>query len=92
MAGLKDYTLEQYADLVLQNNNLSSAAIKTADGLVGFEYDSTNPETNDTFRYFSYVYKADDAFWLVQFATLSKNVETYAPEIVKWAKSVNFSE
>ena len=85
-------TLEQYADLVLQSNNLSSVEIKTADGLTGFEYDFTNPKTNDTYRYFSYVYKTNDAFWVVQFATLSKNVDIYASEITEWAQSVKFSD
>lgn len=89
--GFENCTLEQYADLVLQANNFSSAEIKTADGLTGFEYDFTNPETNDTYKYFSYVYKTNDAFWLVQFATLSKNVDAYASEITQWAQSIKFS-
>lgn len=87
--GVENYTPEQYADLVIQSNALSSAEIKTVDGLIHFEYKFTNPETNDTFQYFSYVYKANDAFWLIQFATLDKNVEEYAVKIAEWAKSVN---
>ncbi len=89
--GFEDYTLEQYADLVIQANNLSSAEIKTADGLTSFEYVFTNPETNDSYKYFSYVYKTDDAFWLIQFATLNENVDEYAQQITDWAKSVEFS-
>jgi len=90
--GSGDYTLEQYADLVIQANNLSSTEIKTADGLTSFEYDFTNPETNDSYKYFSYVYKTNDAFWLIQFATTSKNAEKLAPQITEWAKSVRFSD
>lgn len=90
--GFEDNTLEQYADLVKQANHLSSSETKTVDGLTGFEYDSTNPETNDTYRYFTYVYKTDDAFWTVQFVTPIKNVETYKSEITEWAKSVKFSD
>lgn len=90
--GFGNNTLRQYAELVLKNNNLTSAAIKNYDGLVGFEYDFTNPQTHDTYRYFTYVYKSDDAFWMVQFATLSKNSEKYSSKITEWAQSVKFSK
>lgn len=89
--GSEDYSLEQYADLVIQANNLGSAEIKTVDGLTHFEYEFTNPETKDSYRYFSYVYKTNDAFWLIQFTTLSENADEYAQQIREWAKSVDFS-
>ncbi|MBQ8358567.1 MAG: hypothetical protein IJX37_01445 [Oscillospiraceae bacterium] len=89
--GFEDYTLEQYADLVIQVNNLGSAEMKTVEGLALFEYNFTNPETNDVYQYFSYVYKTNDAFWLIQFATLNENVDEYAQQITEWAKSVEFS-
>lgn len=91
MDGFENYTLEQYADLIIETNNLSSAEIKTIDGLIHFEHRYTDTETNDTYQYFSYVYKTDDAFWLIQFATLDKNVETYADKIEEWARTVKFS-
>jgi len=90
--GFEDYTVKQYADLVVKNNKLDSAKVKTNGGLTFFEYTYTNPETNDEYRYFSYVYKSNDAFWLVQFATLNKNSDTFVQEIEKWAKSVEFSK
>lgn len=90
--GFEDYTLKQYADLLIQNNNMGSAEIKTVEGLTCFEYAFTNPETNDTFRYFSYVYKTDDAFWLIQFAVLSDNADQYVQRIAEWAGSVEFSD
>ena len=30
------------------------------------------------------------AFWLVQFATLTENVDEYSPKILEWAKTVSF--
>ena len=89
--GFENYTLEQYADLVIQVNNSNTSGVETAEGLTYFVYTFTNPETKDVYRYYAYVYKADDAFWLVQFATLDKNAQKYAPEFEKWAKSVEFS-
>lgn len=88
--GLQGYTLEQYGNLVLQNNNLSASKLQNLEGLTEFEYEFTNPDTKDTYKYFSFVYKADDAFWLVQFATLTENVDEYSPKILEWAKTVSF--
>ena len=88
--GFQDYTLEQYGNLVLKNNNLSASKLQNLDGLTEFEYEFTNPNTKDTYKYFSFVYKADDAFWLVQFATLTENVDEYSPKILEWAKTVSF--
>ena len=88
--GFQDYTLEQYGDLVLQNNNLSSSKIEDKEGLTGFEYEFTNPDTKDTYKYFSFVYKSNDAFWLVQFATLTENVDKYSSKINEWAKTISF--
>ncbi len=89
--GFENISLKKYADSVIQANNYSSAKVKTVDGLTYFEHDFISPETNDTYNFFTYVYKTDDAFWVVQFATLSKNSEAYASKITEWAKSVKFS-
>ena len=88
--GFQNYTLEQYGDLVIQNNNLSSSKIENIDGLTEFEYEFTNPDTNDTYKFFSFVYKTNDAFWLVQFATRTENVDEYSSKIVEWAKTISF--
>ena len=88
--GSEGYTLQQYAELVLQNNSLSATEF-SRDGLVGFEYEATNADTKETFRYISYVYKSDDAFWLVQFAGTPENVEAQTAQIGEWAKSVSFT-
>ncbi len=88
--GFKDYSLEEYCELVLQNNNLLSSEIEDMEGLIGFEYEFTNPDTNNTYKYFSFVYKSNDAFWLVQFATLTEDVDNYSSKIIEWAKTVSF--
>ena len=88
--GFQDYTLEQYGNLVLQNNNLSSSKIEDMEVLTGFESEFTNPDTKDTYKYFSFVYKSNDAFWLVQFATLTENVDEYSSKIIEWAKTISF--
>lgn len=89
--GLEAYTVEQYMDLVIEANGLSSAEPKTVEDLTFCKYNRANPETGVAYTYFAYVYKADDAFWLVQFATADKNVEAYTEEITEFAKSVEFA-
>lgn len=90
--GFGDCTLDQYAELVLQASQLTAVEVRTVDGLVGFTYDYTDPETKTALRYFTYVFKTDDAFWTVQFATAKKNADAYASEIKEWAKSIMFSK
>ena len=90
MEGFEDYTLEEYGELVLINNGLDVSSLNNVDGLLEFEYEYTNPETNENYIYCSFIYKSDDAFWLVQFATLTENIDTYSTSIVEWAKSVSF--
>ncbi|MDE6385755.1 MAG: hypothetical protein K2L36_06395, partial [Eubacterium sp.] len=91
MDGFENYTLDEYADLVLKNNGLSSDSLKKEYGLTYFDYEFTNPNTNETYYYFSVLYKANDAFWMIQFAALTENTEEYIPQFVEWANSVKFS-
>lgn len=90
--GFENYTLDEYRDLVLENNSLTEAEIKTLDGLNWFEYEFTNEETNETYKYFSFVFKSNDAFWLVQFAVADEKVEEYSQKIIDWANTVTFIE
>ena len=87
--GLQDYTLEEYGDLIIQSNGLSSK-VKNYDGLTGFEREYTNPDTLDTYKYFAFIYKSNDAFWMIQFATLKENADEYRATIVEWAKTASF--
>ncbi len=90
LEGFEDYTLEQYGDLVMQNNGLTAANLKTTDGLTYFEYDYTNTQENKVYQYYSFIYKADDAFWLIQFATYKTDANKYFDDIIDWASSVKF--
>lgn len=91
LEGFENYTLEQYGDMVIKNNGSISAELKTTDGLTYFEYDYANPAVNQEYHYFAFVYKADDAFWLIQFAVNKVDAINHFNDIVGWAKSVKFS-
>jgi len=81
------YTLNEYGNLVLETNNLDSE-LKTSDGLTYFEYSRMSDGVK--YAYFAVVYKADDAFWLVQFSTTQKNMDKLKPTFIEWANSVEF--
>ena len=87
--GASDLTLDEYAQFVLDNNNLE-ADIKTKGGLVTFEYDKQ--VSGKHIQYFAAVYKASDAFWLVQFGCEADQYEELSDLILKWAKSVTFED
>ncbi len=90
--GEEAYTLEKYAKLVMQNNSLDPEQLKTSDGLTYFTYTYTNPDSDDTYEYFTCLYEDGAAFWIVQFATLEQNTEKYSQQFFEWAKTVSFTE
>lgn len=89
--GFGDNSLEQYANLLLQTGQVTAPEIKSKDGLVWFEYNFENTDVQKTYHYFVYVYKANDAFWTVNFAMEDADVALYADDVVNWAKSVTFA-
>lgn len=90
---LKGLSLDEYAQLVIDVNNLTDSEVKTTDdGLVYYEYDSLISETNEKYKYYSFVYKSTDCFWLVQFSSLFENSESQKEQIFEWARTVKFAE
>lgn len=93
MEGAEDLTVEEYAELVFHNNPAAAGAqLHTNDGdLNWFDYVYTNPDIQEDYYFRIFIYKTDDAFWLVQFATDEAMSEEMTPEFRAWAKSVSFS-
>jgi len=91
MPALENYTIEQYAELSINVNNIENGEVSDINGITFYEYETTN-ENNIKYNYAVFLYKSNDSFWIVQFATESDETEDYAKDIVKWASSVTFSE
>ena len=88
---LKSYTLKEYAELVIQNNSMQLVTpLRNEDGLMYFEYQNTNGQTDQLYSYFAAVYQSDEGFWLVQFGVENEKYEQYRESFVKWARSVTF--
>jgi len=79
-------SLKEYAELVISSNKLSNIEVKESDGLVCFEHEKELSGKN--YVYFSTVYKANDAFWLFQFACEKSEYDSMKNDFIKWAKSV----
>lgn len=94
LEGFEDYTLAQYADLMKQNctkDNVTPSEITEADGVTYFEYSFFNKE-GTSYKYFTAMYKGDDAFWTVQFATTLSEYEGFKVQMLEFAKSVEVTK
>ena len=91
MAGLEDYTLREYGELIIEANGMAgSVTLQERDGMPYFTYQYANPETKEIFDYTIVLFKSDDAFWTVQFATPVSLTQAYEQSIFQWASSVTF--
>lgn len=78
-------SLEDYAALVMQANGLDGEP-EYKNGLLCFFYDA---EVNGKdFSYMAVVYEGEDGFWLLNFASESKNFDNLLPTFITYAKSV----
>ena len=90
-AGVEDITLEQYAELVMQaNSDKDPVAGDDIDGNPTLLYNYYNEDRDPEYRYLTVLYQADDGFWMVQFASVKDDFDTYEPSFVEAAKSVSF--
>lgn len=92
MEGFSDYTLEEYGELLLEAYELKGISeLQTVEGITYFEYEADADE-DETYYYFSTVYKSNDAFWSIQFAVLTEDADYYIPQFIEWAKTITFEE
>ena len=88
--GAQDYTLEEYGNLLLTANELTEAKLTVSDNMGEFQYSRTNSGT--TYRYFSFIYKSEQAFWFVQFGVEEVNADATYDQCRSWAQTVTFAE
>lgn len=91
MEGMEALTVEEYGQLVLDNNGFDdSFELMDIDGLTMFEYVTTNEDGEDWY-YLSSLYKDMDAFWIVQFSCMEENAdEEQVGWFIEWADTVAF--
>lgn len=84
---LTDLTVDEYMDAVIKVNG-ADAEVKHKDGLAYYEYDGVSDQ-NYKFHYVAFSYKADDGFWLIQFAVSEDMFSEYEDSVFTYAKSVS---
>ena len=93
LEGFEDYSLEQYGEILRQNNESKNPSeLKEIDNITYFEYQFHNTELDKDYKYFTTVYKSSDAFWMIQFCSLVKDYESQFDNMLTWAKSVEFEK
>lgn len=86
---LADVTLDEYKEYVLEaNSEKSPKEDPSIEGLKVLKYEYYVDTKKANYTYFISLYKAQDSFWLVQFACKSSDFADYEPYFIKWAKSV----
>ncbi|MCH5189991.1 MAG: hypothetical protein J1F37_05465 [Oscillospiraceae bacterium] len=86
----EDMTVKEYCDAVIKANG-QNAKTQQKDGLTYYEY-TGNSDQGQKFRYIAFTYKADDGFYLVQFAVSDDMYEDYDDDIFAYAKSVSIKQ
>ncbi len=92
MEGFSDYTIEQYANIVMYNCSDKNPSLHKKDGINYIEYSFNNTELNKTYNYLIALYKSSDAFYMVQFTCEDKDYKEYKDYFLNRANTVKFGE
>lgn len=90
--GFEDYTIEEYAEMMIRNNKREDAEYTRENGVDFIEYVFYNEQEGINYAYLVAMYKTEDSFWAINFAVAEEEYETYRPLFLEWAKSVEFVE
>lgn len=86
-------SLLDYAASILEaNKSKTPSNIEMLDGVPTIEYTYKSDADNAEYKYLTFMYKAPDAFWAIQFACKTADYEENKPFFVKWAKTVSFEQ
>ena len=84
-----DMTVEEYATLSIEANEFE-AEIKTVDGVTYYNY--TGDADGTEYTYMVTIHLLGNSFWMVQFASETKNYESAEAQFIAWAKTVTYAE
>ena len=83
---IDDYTLEEYAEIVQDGNNMEQPFEEDIVGNLSITYTSNQNGTD--FFYYATVKEGTDCFWVVTFACFEEDKDTYLPEFQVWGASI----
>ena len=87
LAGLENYSLEEYTDLTISGTRLSAQAEqREGKDYLYFSYEKN--VSGNQFFYLATTHKMSDAFWLIQFACFLGEKEKYTETFLSWADTI----
>ena len=90
--GFQDLTVEEYAQLVINNNMFFGNTYPTyEDGLIIYEYEEYSYVDGENYYYLIAFFKGPDAFWMVEFSTFDELSFFMRDTYLDYAHTVHFA-
>lgn len=80
---------EDYAKLIMEDNEIEAELKTSESGKMYFTFTKTPYDTE--YVYYAFIFETDDSYWLFQFGCESAAEPDYRDLFMKWADSVSFS-
>lgn len=90
-ADFEELTLDEYAQLVLNNNGMSNGRPYTAEGFTVYEYTEVSMTDGKTYSYLIVFLKGPDAFWMFEFSTAEDRADAMRQTYLDYARTITFS-
>lgn len=87
---IKNMTVKDYFELLMNGSGLTSKLEATKSGIDYFSYTSEYDKTIGEMTYTAFLFKTDDAFWMIQFGCTTEDLDEYKDKIFKWADTIQF--
>ena len=89
---LREYDIDGYLQLIWEVNSLEGMKKETDGNLVWYDQVSGNSSSKASVRNRTYIFRSEEAFWMIQFLTNSSAGDKYDETISKYAKSITFDK
>ena len=86
LGGKEAYSLQEYAQMMVDDNQLANAAVAEKRGVTYFEYEYGSGIFS--YHYTVAVHEGSEGYWLTYFAVDTEDYKDYKNDIFKWARSV----
>lgn len=86
LGGKEAYSLQEYAQMMVDDNQLTNSTVAEKRGVTYFEYEYSSGIFS--YHYTVAVHEGSEGYWLTYFAVDSEDYKDYKNDIFKWARSV----
>ena len=86
---IDEVSAKKYAEIIVEDNKIETRIVEEGQ-LVYFEHTVTNTGDSGVFKYFTAVYKSNEAFWTVYFGCNEEAYTANRADFVKFALTVAF--